>query len=51
MERCFNIFDQDRDGKISLGEFIDAMYQFSGQDSAEKIIFLFKIYDIDGKLG
>ena len=36
---------------FSLTEFLDKMYQFAGQQSdADKILFLFKIYDIDGKL-
>ena len=49
MERAFKIFDRDGDGDISLAEFIDTMYQFAGKGQAEKILFLFKIYDIDGK--
>lgn len=48
-ERVFQIFDKDNSGTISLQEFIDAMHQFSGQSSENKIKFLFKVYDIDGK--
>ena len=48
MERAFKIFDRDGNGDISLAEFIDTMYQFAGKGQAEKILFLFKVYDIDG---
>lgn len=47
-ERVFQIFDKDNSGTISLQEFIDAMHQFSGQTSENKIKFLFKVYDLDG---
>lgn len=47
-ERVFQIFDKDNSGTISLQEFIDAMHQFSGQSSENKIKFLFKVYDLDG---
>ena len=48
VERAFKIFDTDGSGDISLAEFIDTMYQFAGRGQAEKILFLFKVYDIDG---
>ena len=48
VERVFKIFDSDGNGDISLAKFIDAMYQFAGKGQAEKILFLFKIYDING---
>ena len=51
MERAFKIFDRDGNGDISLAEFIDTMYQFAGKGHTEKILFLFKVYDIDGKQG
>ena len=51
VERCFKIFDIDGDGTITLTEFLDKMYQYAGKQSdADKVLFLFKIYDIDGKL-
>ena len=50
VERVFHIFDKDDNGSISLQEFIDAMHQFAGQSPDDKIKFLFKVYDIDGKL-
>lgn len=48
-ERVFQIFDKDNSGSISLQEFLDAMHQFAGQSPDDKIRFLFKVYDIDGK--
>ena len=50
MERTFKIFDRDSDGEISLVEFLDTMHQFAGKGQAEKILFMFKMYDIDGML-
>ncbi|XP_059475069.1 NADPH oxidase 5 isoform X2 [Neocloeon triangulifer] len=47
-ERVFQIFDKDNSGTISLQEFIDAMHQFAGQSTGDKIRFLFKVYDLDG---
>ena len=32
-----------------MTEFIDAMHQFAGNGSDEKLIFLFKVYDLDGE--
>ena len=49
MERVFNIFDQDGSGEISLAEFLDTMYKFAGKDPTNKLLFLFKVYDIDGR--
>ena len=50
VERVFKIFDIDGDNTISLAEFLDKMYQYAGsQSDAEKVLFLFKVYDIDGK--
>ena len=45
----FHIFDKDDNGSISLQEFVDAMHQFAGQSPDDKIKFLFKVYDIDGR--
>ena len=50
VERVFQIFDKDDSGSISFQEFIDAMHQFAGQTPDDKIKFLFKVYDIDGKI-
>ena len=48
MERVFDICDQDGSGEISLAEFLDTMYKFAGKDPTNKLLFLFKVYDIDG---
>lgn len=48
-DRVFQIFDKDNSGSISLQEFIDAIHQFAGQSPEDKIKFLFKVYDIDGR--
>ncbi len=50
VEQVFKIFDIDGNGSISLAEFLDQMYQYAGhQSDAEKVLFLFKVYDLDGK--
>ena len=49
MERAFRIFDSDGNGTVSMGEFILTMQRFAGQSSDEKLVFLFKVYDLDGK--
>ncbi len=49
VERVFKIFDLDGDGTVTLSEFLDKMYQYAGsQSDADKVLFLFKVYDIDG---
>ena len=50
VERAFRIFDKDGSGTVSLAEFIETMHQFSGQGEDEKISFLFKVYDLNGKI-
>ena len=49
-ERVFQIFDRDKSGTVSLSEFLDAMHQFAGQSPNDKFQFLFRVYDLDGKL-
>ena len=49
MERAFRIFDCDGNGTVSMTEFIDTMHKFAGQSSDEKLVFLFRVYDLDGK--
>ena len=49
MERAFRIFDRDKNGSVSMAEFIDTMHQFAGTGVDEKLVFLFKVYDLDGE--
>ncbi len=49
VERAFRIFDCDGNGTVSMSEFIDTMHQFAGQSSDEKLVFLFRVYDLDGE--
>ena len=50
VERTFRIFDSDCNGTISVSEFIETMHRFAGKGDDDKILFLFKIYDLDGKM-
>ena len=49
MERVFKICDKDGDLKISLEDFLDTMYGIAGTDETNKLVFLFNLYDINGK--
>lgn len=49
-DRVFQIFDRDNSGAISLQEFLDAMHELAGKTPDDKFKFLFKVYDIDGKI-
>ncbi len=49
VERAFRIFDRDSNGTVSMAEFIDTMHQFAGPSPDEKLVFLFKVYDLDGR--
>ena len=50
MEGAFRIFDRDKNGSVSMAEFVDTMNQFAGAAVDDKVMFLFKVYDIDGEL-
>ena len=52
VKRIFELFDLDKSGKISCGEFCETIHEFSLEDDNTKVAFLFHIYDVndDGKL-
>ena len=52
VKRVFQIFDYDKNGRVSIAEFCEIVNEFSIEDDQSKISFLFHIYDIneDGKL-
>ena len=49
VKRVFEIFDQDKSGKVSIAEFCEMAHQFSGSDDQSKVEFLFHVYDISGE--
>ena len=49
VEGAFRIFDKDGSGTVSLEEFLETMHQFANQGEEEKLAFLFRVYDPNGK--
>ncbi|GBL94331.1 NADPH oxidase 5, partial [Araneus ventricosus] len=47
VERIFNVFDADKSGTVSLDEFMRVMRCFANQSPAEKLHYLFDVYDIN----
>ena len=48
VKRVIQIFDKNKDGKISFVEFINGLAALStGADDQEKLKFAFKVYDMD----
>ena len=47
-ERFFDLFDADHSGFISLPELMDALTLLTSGSEAEKLKFLFEVYDVDG---
>lgn len=47
VERMFRIFDADNSGSVSLEEFMRIMRSFSQQSPAEKLHYLFQVYDLN----
>ncbi|KFM67739.1 hypothetical protein X975_13448, partial [Stegodyphus mimosarum] len=47
VERIFNVFDADKSGSVSLEEFMRVMRCFSQQSPAEKLRYLFDVYDLN----
>ncbi|GBL81353.1 hypothetical protein AVEN_246155-1, partial [Araneus ventricosus] len=49
VERIFSVFDTDKSGAVSLEEFMRVMRNFAKQTPAEKLRYLFDVYDINSK--
>ncbi|XP_033725536.1 NADPH oxidase 5-like isoform X2 [Pecten maximus] len=47
-ERFFALFDQDNSGSIELHELLDGLRTLTKGTPAEKLKFLFDVYDVDG---
>ncbi|XP_069102288.1 NADPH oxidase 5-like isoform X2 [Argopecten irradians] len=47
-ERFFALFDQDNSGSIELHELLDGLRTLTKGTPAEKLRFLFDVYDVDG---
>ena len=43
VERIFSIFDKQKQGRVSLAEFVETVQQFSRDDDDAKIAFLFQV--------
>lgn len=49
LDRVLSVFDSNSDGKVDFREFVKALSTFSGDiDKREKLLFTFKMYDMDG---
>ncbi|NXF84354.1 NOX5 oxidase, partial [Sclerurus mexicanus] len=48
-ERFFALFDADGSGSISLEELLSALRRLVHGDHADKLSFLFQVYDVDGR--
>ncbi|XP_065936823.1 NADPH oxidase 5-like [Magallana gigas] len=47
-ERFFSLFDTDKSGSIECSELIDGLRMLTKGTPAQKLKFLFNVYDIDG---
>ncbi|XP_071788669.1 NADPH oxidase 5-like [Asterias amurensis] len=47
-KRFFALFDADNSGTISLDELMDGLRMLTHGEPAEKLRFLFNVYDVDG---
>ena len=48
-ERFFTLFDDNGDGKIDMKELIAGLELLTNGTETDKLTFLFRAYDIDGK--
>jgi hypothetical protein len=49
-ERFFTLFDDNGDGMIDMKELIAGLELLANGTVADKLTFLFRVYDIDGML-
>jgi len=47
-DRLFSVFDEDKNGFLSLQEFYDGMMTLFTKPFDELSLFIFKMYDVDG---
>ena len=47
-KRFFALFDADNSGTISMDELMDGLRMLTHGEPAEKLRFLFNVYDVDG---
>jgi serine/threonine-protein phosphatase 2B regulatory subunit len=47
VRRVVSIFDKNKDGTISFEEFVTGLSALYSNDEEAKIIFAFKVYDLD----
>lgn len=43
------LFDKNGDGKIDMKELIEGLELLKNGNVADKLTFLFRVYDLDGK--
>jgi hypothetical protein len=48
-ERFFTLFDKNGDGKIDMKELMEGLELLRNGTVADKLTFLFHVYDLDGK--
>eukprot|EP00128_Syssomonas_multiformis_P012762 Colp12_sorted_trinity150504_noHs@237 len=48
VRRLFAAFDENKDGQIDIGEFLQGLSCFLKGTSSEKLELTFKVYDING---
>ena len=49
-ERAFQIFDNDKTGKVSIAEYHNTLEKFCSKSVVDKVRFLFELYDLNGKI-
>ena len=48
-ERLFTLFDENGDGKINMKELVRGLELLINGTVADKLTFLFRVYDLDGE--